>query len=110
MGTASEAIARTAAQRDLPKKKTGDDCETYLSASLVRTTGNTLSDSLPIGLTVVLCNGFRKKEIFIGRPWTTSDPFSHSTEATKGERRVPERQLEPCLTCKPSKTFKFGIR
>jgi hypothetical protein len=82
----------------------------YLSASFVCTTGNTLSDGLPIGFTVELCNGFRKEVIFIGRPWTTSDPFGHSTRAAKGERRVPERQLEPCLTCKPSKTFKFGIR
>jgi hypothetical protein len=58
--------------------------KTYLSTSFVCTTGNTLSDSLPIGFTVKLCNGFGKEEIFISRPWTTSDPFSHSTRATNG--------------------------
>jgi hypothetical protein len=62
----------------------------YLSASFVSTTGNTLSNGLPIGFTVELCNGFRKEEVFIGRPWTTSDPFGHSTRATKGEASAGE--------------------
>ncbi|SRR6266403_92929 len=90
MATTSGAIARRVSQRDSPEETTGDDRETYLSASLVCTTGNTLSDSLPISFTVELCNGFGKEEIFIGRPRTTSDPFSHSTRATKGEASARE--------------------
>jgi hypothetical protein len=80
--------------------------KTYLSASLVCTTGNTLSDSLPISFTVELCNGFGKEEIFIGRPWATSDPFGHSTRTTKGERRVG-RGHSPCLTCETRKDFQI---
>jgi hypothetical protein len=78
----------------------------HLSTSFVRTTGNTLSDHLPISVTISLCNGFGKEEIFLGRPRTACIPFSHTVTVRKRERRVPERQLEMCLTRKPAKTFK----
>ena len=80
---------------------------TYLSTSFVGTTGDTLSDRLPISFSVELCNSFGKEDVFMGRPRSTGNPFSHTVAARKGQRRVPERQLETsCLTRKPAKTFK----
>jgi hypothetical protein len=67
--------------------------KTYFSASLVRPARNMLSDGLPICFAIELCYGPGKKEIFIGRPGATGNPFSHSAQAIR-ERRVPERQLK----------------
>ena len=73
--------------------------KTYLSTSLVCSTRNALSNGFPICFTIELFHGSGKEEIFVGRPGTASQPFRHSAKARR-QRRVPERRVEPRLTCK----------